>query len=77
MTKNASIILFILVIVTLAGYLVWLNRRFPGMQSENTNATAAPQVQVTPSVATEGALIKKTASPSATLVATASSRPRR
>lgn len=78
MSRNVSILIIILVIVVVAGYLVWLRGRFQAPKEEITPTPAQqviePSPSVTQAVATPSATTSPTTTPSSKRSATGSAK---
>ncbi len=77
MSRNVTIVVIILIVVLLAGYLVWLRGRYSAGDQENLNVvevtpTPTPSVEATP---TASASATPTATASATVSPRATSSP--
>lgn len=87
MNRNVTIVIIILIIVLLAGYLVWLRDRFASTMSSEENVvevtpppsaleTVAPTPTLSPTPVPTATSAAKKASPSPTKTASPSARPR-
>lgn len=64
MNRNVTILIIILVVILIAGYLLWLRGRFEAAQVQ-TNITPTPQITEVPTATPTIASPSATASPSA------------